>query len=146
MVVIGILRIVKSMGPIAVKVKHNENKSTACVKSLGLYSDSQLNWAQRIGSVTKNCNSILWSLYPIQRMVTQANRKLVMGVLSKLWYMCHIWGTSKKTCIKKLEGILRSTGRYVLNSQKYDKVKYEMSGQLGWLFPDYMDQNLIFNF
>jgi len=142
MVVIGIPRVVRSIGTVTVKVKHIEIKSTNCIKSLGLLIDSELTWAHHIGNVTRNCNSVLWSLYPIQRMLTQVNRKLVLNayILSKLRYMCPIWGSATKACKKKVEAVLRKAGRYVLSLQKYDKVKYEMSNLLMWLFPDNMYQ------
>jgi len=149
MVVVGIPRVVRSIGAVTVKVKHIEIKSKNCIKSLGLLIDSELMWAHHIGNVTRNCNSVLWSLYPIQRMLAQVNRKLVLNanVLSKFRYMCPIWGSATKTCKKKIDAVLRKAGRYVLGLQKYDKVKYEMSYQIisfpRWLFPDNMCQDEI---
>ena len=142
MMVIGKPQVVKSLGCINIVIDNTNITFTQKVKSLGLIIDSELSWAEHISLKTKKCNSILWSLYPIQSSLSISNRKLLINayVLPCLNYMCIIWGTANKTTKLSLENIIRKAGRFVLSLRKYDQVKNEITQTLKWLFPDYMYQ------
>lgn len=140
MVVIGKPNVIKSIGPVEFTVRGMKILSSETCESLGLIIDSQLNWTHHISRLSRNCNSVLWSLYPMQPLMSQVNRKLIVNsyVLSKIRYMSPIWGVCSASNLKKIEACIRNAGRFVLNLRKYDTVKYLISTDLSWLFPSYM--------
>jgi len=142
MVIVGAPRIVKALGTLSVKVKDIVITSTRSIKSLGLLIDDELSWAHNVNNVTKRCNSILWSLYPIQHMLTTYNRKIIINayLMSKIRYLIPIWGNCKKNIGKAVERIIRRAARFVLGLSKYDKVKLRMSDELKWLLPSKLYQ------
>jgi hypothetical protein len=69
-------------------------------------------------------NPRVFDLKNLCSLLTHVNLNLVNNayLLSKLRYMCPIWGTATKANKKQIYNILRRSGRFVLNLQKYDKV------------------------
>lgn len=115
-------------------------KPSKSIKILGLIIDSSLEWTEHIQSLTKKCNSVLWSLYPIQKLLTVNNRKEIANayILSKISYMSIIWGSAGKKYITAVESILRRVSRFVLGLRKYDSVKTIITADLKWLLPEYL--------
>jgi len=142
MIVVGSPRIVRALGPVSVTVRNITIKSSNVMKGLGLHIDSELNWAHHVNYITKRCNSQLWSLYPLQHMLSLPNMKLVINayLMSKLRYMSVIWGTCNLKTKKQVERIVRRSARFVLSLHKYDKVKLRTTDELKWLFPHYLYQ------
>ena len=106
MVVIGKPNVVKSVRKLKVHVRDMTISSSDSCECLGLIIDSELSWTQHVSRLTRNCNSVLWSMYPIQNLITQANRKILLDsyFISKIRYMCPLWGVCSnailKTCLR----------------------------------------------
>ena len=133
-------QVVKSIGNLCITINNNNINFVSKVKSLGLIIDSEMNWIDHVNMKTRNCNSILWALYPIQTSLSFYNRKLLVNayVLPILNYMSIIWGSANISVKLSIEKIIRRAGRFVLNLRKFDPVKFDISQELEWLFPDLM--------
>jgi Reverse transcriptase (RNA-dependent DNA polymerase)/Endonuclease-reverse transcriptase len=142
LLVVGRPHIVKSLGHISIKIGDVTIHASSSIKILGLLIESSLDWSQHIHSLTRKCNSVLWSLYPIQHLLSISNRKIIVNayVLSIINYMSIIWGTSGKGHVKAVESIIRRAGRFVLGLKKFDSVKNIITNDLKWLFPSYLYQ------
>ena len=103
LVVVGSPNIVKSIGTLNVQVRDIKISCSDNCECLGLIIDSELSWAHHVSRFTRNCNSILWSLYPIQNLISQVNRKILLDsyLLSKIRHMCPLWGVCSGAVRKK---------------------------------------------
>jgi len=121
------------------------------LKCLGLTFDSSLNWTSHICDITKRCNSVLYSLYPLQPFLSEVNRKVIVNafIIPIIQYMCPVWGTAPKYNTVCIENLLRKLGRFVLGLNKYDPVKSDVTNKLKWLFPEFLYKSemlkLVFN-
>jgi len=137
MILIGKPIIIKSIGNVSIKIGDHTITSVNKVKSLGLIIDSELKWLEHVKVKTREGNSVLWSLWPMQSSISELNRKLIVNayILPVITYMSIIWGTSNSSIVKLIESIIRRSGRFVLGLGKYDNVKAEITDKLKWLFP-----------
>jgi hypothetical protein len=81
MILIGKRLIVKSIGTVTVEVGSTKITSVKQIKSLGLIFDSELKWLEHVKLKARECNSIIWSLFPMQSSISQNNRKLIVNAL-----------------------------------------------------------------
>ena len=137
MILVGKPALVKQIGPVSVEIGSEKITSVNKVKSLGLIIDSELKWVDHVKLKTRESNSVLWSLYPMQSSISNLNRKLIVNayILPVINYMSIIWGTSKTVVVKIIESLIRRCGRFVLGLNKFDSVKLDISEKLKWLFP-----------
>ena len=140
MVVIGKPHVVKSVGKLEIQVRDMKISSSESCECLGLIIDSELSWTNHVSRLTRNCNSVIWSLYPMQTLISQTNRKLLLDsyLMSKIRYMCPLWGVGSSKIRKKVDICVRNAGRFVLGLRKYDTVKHLITIDLRWLFSNYM--------
>ena len=137
MIVIGKPAVVKSLGMVSVLVENTLISSSVKVKSLGLIIDSTLNWVDHVSAKIKNCNSILWCLYPMQSSLSELNRKIIVNayILPILSYMSIIWGTANSKVKNQVEAMIRRSSRFVFGLQKFDSVALAVTENMNWLFP-----------
>jgi hypothetical protein len=137
MIVIGTPTVIKSIGNVSVEVGGHTITSVNKIKSLGLIIDSELKWLDHVKLKTRQGNSVLCSLWPMQSSISELNRKLIVNayIIPVIKYMSVIWGTANASVVKLIESIIRRSGRFVLGLQKYDSVKFEITDKLKWLFP-----------
>jgi len=137
MILIGSPAVIKSIGSVSVEVGGHVITSVDKIKSLGLIIDSELKWLDHVKLKTREGNSVLWSLWPMQSSISEFNRKLIVNsyILPVISYMSVIWGTANTAIVKLIESIIRRSGRFVLGLQKYDNVKLDITDKLKWLFP-----------
>jgi len=140
LMLIGAPRVVKALGPVSVTVRGITVNSVTSMKTLGLHLDQTLSWTDHVTQVTTRANSSLWSLYPIQRNITVANRKLMVSsfLLPIVHYMAIIWDKAKKSKLKEIESLLRRSARYVLLLKRHDNVKQRLTNELKWLLPKHL--------
>jgi hypothetical protein len=137
MILIGNPGVIKSIGNISIQVGDHTITSVNKIKSLGLTIDSELKWVDHVKLKTREGNSVLWSLWPMQSSISEFNRKLIVNsyIIPIISYMSVIWGTANSSVVKLIESLIRRCGRFVLGSQKYDNVKVDITDKLKWLFP-----------
>ena len=58
--------------------------------------------------------------------------------LSHIQYMSLIWGNANAKNLKPVNKCIKSVARFVLEKQKYDSIKQEMTEKLGWLLPNFL--------
>jgi hypothetical protein len=130
-------RVKKSLENLYIMIGNNVIKPKQFIKCLGLTIDSDLKWCEHIIHVSKKCNNILKSLYPLKNLISFNNKKLVVEahILSRIRYMSPVVETTNKHNIKILENILRRAGRFVGDISKFDPIKRVILSKMNWLFP-----------
>jgi hypothetical protein len=135
MLLLGKKHVLNKIGKIGIKIGDTYLESVDSIKSLGLTIDSELTWNEHLNQLSKKCNSTLYSLYPIQKMLNRANRNICIQsyIFSQIRYMSIIWGLASNKLIKPIDTIIHRCARFVLDLHKYDNTTDAMANDLKWL-------------
>ena len=78
-IVIGKPNVLKQLKEINIKFEDIVIKRVYKIKSLGLVIDQYLNWEDHTNNIIKKCNFSLRSIYGIQNLISETNRKLIIN-------------------------------------------------------------------
>ncbi len=119
------------------------------MKILEIYIDQNLSWNTHLNHVTKECYASLSQLYPIQKVTTVENRKLLAQayVLSHIYYASPVWMSRGTNRIHNgINKIIKNTARFVLQKRKYDSITSNICHDLEWLLYPYTHESNLLNF
>jgi len=141
---------VSRIGQITINIDGKTIQSSDTIKSLGLTIDAELKWLTHINKLSRSYHLTAKSLYPLKRILSTDNFIKIFNacVLSLCNFMSIIWGTASKSSLKIIEKNIRTSARIILGKRKYDPIKDDIYGRLGWFLPkdsyDYSALCLIF--
>jgi hypothetical protein len=137
LIVIGNASNVARVGQVSIDVNGTVIVSTDCIKSLGLYKDSNLSWNQHINSLSRRYHFMAKSLYPLKPVLSSINmlRIIEACLISLTNYMVIIWGNASESNIRIIDRCIRSSARALLSKSKYDRILSDIYEQLHWLLP-----------
>ena len=95
-----------------------------------------MDWSTQIKVVNKKCFSAIASMYPYKNILSVDSRiKLVNAyVFSRLNYASIVWLNKPTSFVKnKVNKIVRSAARFVLDKKKFDHVTDDINLVLEWL-------------
>jgi len=139
-ILIGRPHIVKSIGTVTININNAVIHSATSLKCLGLIFDDSLDWTNHITDKVRKCNGILYSLYPIQNIINETNRKIIINtkIMPIIRYMSSLWGSAPLYNTNLVEELIRKCARFVLGIRKYDCVLNLLTNTLFWLMPKYL--------
>jgi len=125
-----------------VRINNTKIVKVETLKVLGLTIDPKLEFTYHANLVSKKCNSILFSYYPIRKLLSMESKLLLVNayVLSSIDYVYAIWGNGCSKTKKIVDKILRSAARFIYNVKKFDPISHEINHELEWLNPKYRHQ------
>src|SRR5207237_1990123 len=110
--IVGHPRITKTIGNIVINLGGTTLQNVNSIKCLGLLIDNNLNWTDHVSSVVKKCNSTLWALYPLQPLLNELSRKMLINayILPVIRYMIPVWYLFSKSSRKEVNYLLKKSG------------------------------------
>ena len=123
-----------------------EDKIIKCQTStrlLGLNLQNDMSWRAHLESGEKallpTLRRRLGALRHVGKYISRKGKLTLTNglILSKIMYMIPVWGGTERTHIRKVQTLLNSTARYVLNKGKRTRTRELMEG-CGWMFVEEM--------
>jgi len=118
------------------------------LKILGVMIDDKLNWTTQINNVSKKCNCMLSTLFPVRDIVSSHSRQILINayVLSVLNYASIIWLKPSKSNYVNVKKILNRSARFIFRRRFNESVSEEINDKLKWLTPKYKYQFEVLKF
>jgi len=136
-IVLGNASNVQKLGQITVNFNGQSIHRQETIKSLGLTIDLKLTWLDHINKLSRSFHLTARSLFALKPVLSQTNYLSVINayLMSKLDYLCTIWGSASTTSLKLLERSIRRTARSVLGLNISSPVGVRIRTELGWHLP-----------
>jgi hypothetical protein len=137
---IGRRHTLQSLGDPKIHINGNTIKRVFVTKVLGVSIDECLSWVPQTNMVAQKCRNVLWTLYPLKRILSIESKKLLVNALvnSILFYSCIVWMNPSN--FKIIERVFRQASRYVCNISRFDSIRLLITDELKWLFPKFRQQ------
>ena len=105
------------------------------IKILGVIIDDKLEWTTQINYVSKRCNNIITSLYPLKNVLKCASKIIIINayVLSIINYASVVWLNSSKNNCKIIDKLLKRSGRFIYRKRYIDTITKQICVDLKWL-------------
>jgi len=133
---IGKASCLKKCTTLNVRINNTVLSRVKSIRIPGVYVDQDLSLDTHIKHITKKCYGALSFLNPLKHITSQKTRLILVNayVLPIINYACIIYlSRGQANVFKKVDKILRSTARFVLNKRKYDSISQAMCNELKWL-------------
>ena len=120
-------------------------KNEIHAKILGINLQEDLGWRSQLESGTKpllpNLRRRVGALRHIRNQIPRKGRLILANglVLSKMLYMIQVWGGVQKTHMTKLQKIMNSAARFVINGGKKWRSRKLMT-ECGWLMASELEE------
>ena len=87
------------------------------IRFLALTFNRQLTWNARMDDLTERCKSSLNTIRYISHMTWGANREVSLRlytalVITRMYYGCVVYSSTRRSCLKKLDSIHNPEVRY----------------------------------
>jgi len=137
---VGTKSMLDKLGTVSISLCGKKVYSKPNIKCLGTYIDCRLSWSEHIAKITKTVKYNLLCIHPYKNLFHKDKLKLMVEtqLLSIIYYNAMIWGGTTNKVLKPVNNCIRAACRLCLGKTKYDRVKNDITNELGWLFLENM--------
>jgi len=108
------------------------------MKVLGINIDDKLKWTTHVNVISKKCNHILNTIYPLRDFLSHRSKTILINayIMSVLTYVSSVWLNPSKHNYKNIDKIIKRSARFIYRKRYIDNVDNEISN-LKWLKTNY---------
>jgi len=139
MMVVAKPNILAKLPKLDIRLNNIVIKRVTTLSILGVIIDDKLLFNSQVKMVSKRCNSILSSMYPLRNILSFDSKKILINALVNpiINYASSIWLNTSKSNYKTIDKIMKRCTRFIFRMRFLDSTRNHICNKLQWLTSKY---------